>query len=379
MNLEFDSTGSLDEFRQCISRLGARDDVKGLMVLACDANDWSAAELDPVLKSAAKPVFGGIFPQIIHGRRNHERGTLVIGLRVKPEVISVHGLSDAGADFDAQIEECAGRWQAMCEAEGDGTLVVFMDGLSKRIAALVQSLFFQFGLEQNFIGGGAGSLSFEQKPCVITPRGVIADAAVIARLPVPGGVGVAHGWEPISEGIKVTAADGNLIKTLEWRPAFEVYRELVEADSGRVFGGDNFFDIAKGYPFGIGKLGTELTVRDPLMTDADGGLVCVGEVPQGCFVKILKGTPRSLVAAAARARELAEISAREKVGGEPAAFFIDCISRVLFLGEGIAAEFEAASAGRPLFGALTLGEIANNGRDYLEFYNKTAVMGLLEI
>jgi hypothetical protein len=51
----------------------------------------------------------------------------------------------------------------------------------------------------------------------------------------------------------------------------------------------------------------------------------------------------------------------------------------LFLEKNFAYELEAVHDGQmPLIGALTLGEIANNGKDYLEFYNKTSVVGVLE-
>ena len=59
--------------------------------------------------------------------------------------------------------------------------------------------------------------------------------------------------------------------------------------------------------------------------------------------------------------------------------FIDCISRVLYLEEAFAQELSAVhEPDVPLIGALTLGEIANTGEDYLEFYNKTAVIAVLE-
>lgn len=374
MKIRFDRDGGIETFGKLVNELQAEDDVLGLMVLASDGNGWAPETVNPIVQACGIPVFGGIFPQIIHQQKNYEKGTLVIGLPKRPDVVQIPGLSDPDADYEVQLEEYADSW---IDAGEECTLVVFVDCLSKRISAFVQSLFFTFGLEQNFIGGGAGSLSFKQKPCVITPEGLQTDAAVLAHLPVPSGVGVAHGWLPISKGMKVTESDRNVIKSLNWRPAFEVYRELVEADSAQTFTEKNFFDIAKCYPFGITKLGTEMVVRDPLMVDDQGGMVCVGEVPQGCFVKILTGTHESLVEAAGRARELAEESFPDAVKGDEMAFFIDCISRVLFLGDGIAEEFKTAAANRSLFGALTLGEIANNGKDYLEFYNKTAVLGLL--
>ncbi len=377
MELRFDPTGKPETLIALTKELSALPNIKGLMILAGDENGWTPATLDPILATLPLPVFGGIFPQIVANTRNHSQGTLVIGLPVTPTVACIPGLSDPSADFYKLLEPHAEAWMEPRPLASD-TLLVLVDGLSKRIASLVEALFQCFGLETNFIGGGAGSLSFQQKPCLITNQGLIMDAALVVHLPVRSGIGVAHGWQPVSDSIKVTQADRNTIISLDWRPAFEVYREHVEAHSGRAFDDQNFFDIAKGYPFGINKLNSEVVVRDPLMTDGQNGLVCVGEVPTGCFVRILSGTPASLIDAAREARRRAEHSL-PATGTPIQALFIDCISRVLFLGDDITRELEAAAAGEPLCGALTLGEIANNGRDYLEFYNKTAVMGLLAL
>jgi hypothetical protein len=65
-------------------------------------------------------------------------------------------------------------------------------------------------------------------------------------------------------------------------------------------------------------------------------------------------------------------------GSGGVALTIDCISRGLLLGEGLKAELEALTVpGLPQVGALTIGEIANNGFEFLEFHNKTTVLALL--
>jgi hypothetical protein len=376
MRIEFSSDGSADALRQGVQMLAAAPDIRAILVFGCDDNHWRPEEVDNTLQTARVPVLGGIFPQIIYRQRNYSHGFVLVGLSQEIQWQQVDHLSDDAADYDLPLEACAERWDSI---EGDATLMVLVDGLASRIAALIESLFVNFGLVHNFIGGGAGSLSFERKPCLLTPKGLVQDAALLIRLPLRSGVGVAHGWQPVSDPMKVTDSQRNQVYTLDGQAAFEQYRQRIEARSDYRFTEDNFFDIAKSYPLGVVKLGTEMIVRDPLMRTEDGkGMVCVGEVPEGCTVRLLNGTAEDLIAAARQADRLAQQSWQQQSKAAPeAALFIDCISRVLFLGDRITEELEQVASGLPVFGALTLGEIANTGRDYLEFYNKTAVLGLL--
>jgi hypothetical protein len=373
MQAHFDPSGTADGLLTALKALTAEmGAIGGLMVLACDANGWQPQQLDPVLRACEMPVFGGIFPQVTYQNQNYERGTLLIASDAVPEVACVPGLSDVEADFDSRVEAATEHWP---EPPGVTTMLVYVDGLSRRIGALVDGLFTNFGLEHNFIGGGAGSLSFQQKPCILTNAGLLADVAVLARLPIRSHLGVTHGWQPVSAPMTVTSSQGNVVMTLDWEPAFDVYKRMVEAHSGQAMHAEAFFALAKSYPFGMTKLDTEMVVRDPLMVVDGSHLVCVGEVPEGAFLRLLNGTPDTLIAAATKARDLALTEG----GGEGAAspLFIDCISRVLFLGERIIDELNAVGQDQLVNGAFTLGEIANTGDAFLEFYNKTSVFSLL--
>lgn len=372
MIIRVDRTGSVEQFRHNIDLVLKDDSVKSLMIFACDANEFTTENIDANLTDLPVPVFGAIFPQIIHGSEKLEKGTLIVGLQHKANVQVVPHLSDAQVDYETLLD------QRIPKAANIKTIFVLVDGFAKRIGALIDGLFNMFGLEVNYLGGGAGSLSFCQKPCLFTNDGLVMDAAVLALIEMSSGVGVSHGWVDVSGPFKVTASDRNTIQTIDWKPAFQVYREIVEKHSGKIFDSQNFFDIAKGYPFGISKLGAEKIVRDPIAIADNDSLVCVGEVPQDSFINILTGTNHSLINAAGAALSLAN-QAFPKDRRPAAILFIDCISRVLFLNDHFRHEIDAVRDGElPLIGALTLGEIANSGREYLEFYNKTSVVGILE-
>jgi hypothetical protein len=372
MVILFDPVGSPENLEQVIASASSFPGVSGLMILACDANGYTPGTIDPILGRAPVAVFGGVFPAIIYGKELIERGSLVIGLPGVLQTRFVGGLSDSAIDYEACLElESHGPRSAH-------TAIVFVDGFAKRISAFVDSLFNVFGLQMNYVGGGAGSLSMESKPCLVTNQGMLADGALLALLELGSGVGVSHGWTPLSGPYRVTSSHLNTIRTLEWRPALDVYRQIVEQHSGTTFDNCGFFTLSRSYPFGISRLESECIVRDILRADNDRGLVCIGEVPQGAFVYILKGDKVSLTRAAGNAFDMA-LNAFPADCEAGLHLFMVCISRVLFLGDGFTEELEVVrQKNMPLVGACTVGEIANCGTEFLEYYNKTAVVAVLE-
>ena len=375
MFINLDREGTVEGLQYLLERAADDENTSGVLILACDANGFTPEKVDEVLKQYKKPVFGGIFPQILFNKEILEKGTIVAGISQPVSTAVIKGIGDISIDLDAIIENTF-EWQSL----ENKTIFVFVDGLSQYISVLIDSMFNCWGLLPNYIGGGAGSLSFERKPCVFTGEGLLGDAAVLAMADIKSGIGVAHGWKPVAGPLRVTEADRNIIISLNWRPAFEVYRETVEKISGKSFDNTDFFQLAKGFPIGIVRMAEEMVVRDPISLDGSR-LICVGEVPLNSFVYILKGDKDSLIAAAVKARQLAEASylktLNEKKEKSLTTFFMDCVSRVFFLQSDFNEELESVYAGYPLLGALTIGEIANTGKDYLEFYNKTSVIGLL--
>lgn len=367
MNIKFLDNSDIHNFEVALESIAK--DAKSILILACDENNYDLKHMNTILSNCKTPIIGGIFPQIVYQNRNYTTGTIIASIDDVLDIEIIEDLSKQDVDtFEESIEEKLGVLDADIK-----TMFVFVDGLSKHINQLILGLFENFGLTINYIGGGAGSLSFEQKPCLFSNQGILEDCALLATSKLASCIGVKHGWSAITEPFKVTQASANILLELNYKPAFDIYKEIVEKASNQSINEDNFFDIAKGYPLGINKLSGEMVVRDPIILK-DNALVCVGDIALNSYVSVLHGDKDSLVSAVKEAREETELHHNNHF-----TFFIDCISRVLFMEDGFSEELDAAyDKGTILIGALTLGEIANNKKHYLEFYNKTAVIANIQ-
>ncbi|MFH1293122.1 MAG: FIST N-terminal domain-containing protein [Pseudomonadota bacterium] len=350
-----------------------KDDVVAIMI--GEKNKPDIHQIISGLNENGIKFFGGIFPGIIYRNYKYEEGAILMVLPVLEKPFLIKGLNTEQIeipDFGKEIMENHGSKY---------TAMILVDGLTSNISFFLSEMFNRLGNSVHYFGGGAGSLTLKQEPCLFTSEGFAQDAAIVTFIKLNSHLGVRHGWERIMGPFVATKTRKNIIMELNWKNAFEVYRETVEGDSGKKLTPENFFDIAKGYPFGIHKEGMEDIVRDPISVNQKSELFCVGEVPENTVLSILKGEKASLIQAAGQAAEDCLQSGAKNIRQ---CLIADCISRAIFLEENFIKELEIVNRKIPSsdpqhtpMGILTLGEISSYGEGYLEFFNKTIVVGVL--
>jgi hypothetical protein len=361
-----------DTLIEQITKLAPRAGETMAIYLAEHDMETDILQLIASLNAQEVTFFGGIFPGLIYGAEKKMTGALVHKFPCLSPPIVFQNLSSKAYSYSG--------FSSIPFTNSNAPVIALVDGLTSNISYFIDYLNDHLGEKALFIGGGAGSLTLKQSPALFSKEGFFEDAAIICPLDYQAVVGVRHGWQQLHGPVVATRTEGTIIHELNWQPAFEVYQEVVEKDSGQRLTREGFFDIAKSYPFGIYRENKEDIVRDPIAVGEAGELICVGEVPSHTVLNILKGNKEHLLNAANHA--MLDCGADQRPDAKQV-FLVDCISRTLFLEDSFVKELEAvnkpleaSSKKVPLHGILSLGEISSPDRGILEFLNKTIVASL---
>jgi len=329
---------------------------ESIMLLCCDT-EQDLTFLNKLLPKFSLPIFGGVYPEVIWQQQSLNTGMLLVGLST---VVSL------------QLNENISKPQH-CKPEivikDNSNLLVFVDGLSSGIERCIQALFDWVGSSCTVIGGGAGSLSFQQKPCVITSQGIFTDAMLLVSIEAEMKLAIAHGWQTMAGPFLATKVEDNRIKEINFRPAFEVYCEQILANENVTLTTDNFFQHAKNFPLGIDRLDDDMLVRDPILVEQQD-LVCVGTVPENSMLYLLKGDEQTLI-------DTTVEETSQLPNDNEWLFVVDCISRKLFLQEQFDREISGIRTKldnhQHFIAVLALGEIATGKFGAINFHNKTSI------
>lgn len=337
------------------------------VIMIAEKSDLDIHLMIETLNNRKFQFVGGIFPSIIADIQNHEKGVIIHAVDHvhKPVIVRTLNKPDLADDLPKNMT--------------GANALVLVDGLSKNIDAFLGVLFEKYGNTINYLGGGCGSLTLQSQACLFSNEGFFKDSALVVFLKEKVQIGVKHGWKKIAGPFVANKVEGNIIKELNWRPAFEVYKETIAGYNTTPITVDNFFEIAKGFPFGIFREGLEDIVRDPINTNSKEELICIGEIPRNTTVNILMGHPNDLFDSA---REATIMALHENM--PDSIWIFGCISRVLYLDvdfqkelESIKDELDHRNIALKVEGALSLGEISSYGDGYLEFLNKTIVIAAM--
>jgi len=356
-----------NELIENLKKMETSSEVKSVLILMTDDGVCDPEFMNPVLSSFSKSIIGGVFHEIIVNSERRDIGALLLplGFNLSTQLFE---LTADDSQLYHQMESVFSE-----NLPDTGSVFVFEDAFVDGKTVFVESLFNFFGSNFKFLGAGCGSYAFKSFPCVIHNSGVFSNMGVIGVTAELVSLGVAHGWLSISSPMKVTETDSTKVLTINWEPAFDVYKRVVEAHSHRTFDDTNFLDIAKSYPLGLVKIDGEMVVRDPIKTE-DGCLLFFDNIENGRYLCVLHGSVESLLDGAHLAKEQCVHCTTQAETNDGFVFCIDCFSRVKFLEDVFTAELDLISGGQKVYGALTFGEIANVGDSFLEIYNKTVIV-----
>lgn len=252
--------------------------------------------------------------------------------------------------------------------------LVLTDALAGNADDFVERLTTLTAGKYQLFGGGAGDDANFTRTHVFFGTEAVPDAAVALEIlsNKPIGIGVRHGWEPGSERMRVTEAEGMRLISIDNAPAADVFDEFARTTR-------QTFNRADPIPFFLHNvIGIETPagyrLRVPLAVNADGSIQCAADVPAGATIHIM--TPKAGSALAATETALQQLN-----GHKPStALFFDCVATRLRMGRDFGFELEAvkkALNGSGYAGCNTYGQIARSDGQFSGFHNCTAVVAVL--
>ena len=347
-----------------------KDNAKGILLFAGEETQFEYEKLQPLFKKMDIEVLGGIFPEVIYDGTLYKQGVVGCAFRSNVSLKSIKDLSTFKGDLPDNFL-----------TEKTRTILVFADGYADNIPLLIETLYEKSYTEMAFVGGNAGSIVNIDKPSLFTCDDIFSRGAIIAAVEDFVSLGIDHGCQPISEPAIASNVDKKTIKSINFQPGLQYYKDIVEKNAGKQITEDNFLDVAKSYPLGLLKYDNEIILRVPFGGGEENSLILYSEIPENSVLAVMKGEPDSAIAAVGEAAEHSKVAFENEMKILPSnALIIECLARAMFLEDRINDELKTISnkVGKDvlLFGFLSLGEIASTGDKYIELYNMTVVVAM---
>jgi hypothetical protein len=348
----------------------------GVCALLPEAEKDNLVVLQAQCNALQVQLVGAIFPALVHNGAFLTQGVWLLRFDTMPYYELHTDLPSEQEAAENYMEVVTGQLARQLDNSTEATLLMLFDALVPNIGTYLDGIYLHLANRVHYAGANAGSETFQPMGCLFDAKRLVHNGMLLVLVPNHKGAILEHGYQAPAQTVYATSTQGNCISQIDWRPAFEVYQELVQAQSGVQITPDNFYEQAVHFPFGIVRANHHVVVRIPVILKDDGSLFCVGEVPPNSVLTLLKSPT---VDTSETLRVLTQ--GLHAMNGDTAnadLLLFYCAGRRMHLGLEKATEelgeFLRETRASAVAGALSLGELGGSTlHGYPLFHNATLV------
>jgi methyl-accepting chemotaxis protein len=289
-------------------------------------------------------------------------------------------------DLEGVVRKITGELKDFTDSSELFSVLMFADGLSGKGEEAVLSIFTAYNADVKIFGGLAGD-NFKLNQTIVSANETVCNDGISLCIISGGdifGSGIKHGYKPMSAPLLATKASGNILYTINNRPAWQVWKDTVRdkarkngMDVDRLNSKEDLLQLFLRYELGL-LTENGYKIRVPLSKNDDDSLNFGSSIHEGITFRIMDGSIEGQIESAENAARSAikDLAGRKPIG----AFVFDCVCRASVLGDCYSNAIEAIKkeiGDIPLIGFESYGEICINPIQLSGFHNTTTVIALI--
>lgn len=243
------------------------------------------------------------------------------------------------------------------------------------------------GIEEGYdgnvtiFGGMAGDDLQLREPIVFT-NGKYSSTGIVALIIDEKKInikGIATcGWKPIGISKTVTKSKGNIVYTIDDKPALDLVIKYLGLDIDNGPGDNMVANLGAYYPLQLEREGAPPVMRTAMLGNReDRSLICAGNVPQGSKVRF--SLPPDFDVIDTVVTECLDVKNIDGIEADAVIMF-SCISRYLSFGVMTGEEIDRVAQvwNAPFVGFFSYGEFGKSKKGKYEFHNNTCCVVTLK-
>lgn len=359
----------INEIEQELSNVLLNKFTPNLAIIFCSVSQ-NINELQKIFSKNQIDIIGATTAGEIYNTTVLEKSIVALLIRLDKTSYSINSYTNKEKNLRALGEKASND---VNKKFNNPTIITFSGGVRANGEELVRGLTSNLSSANNIYGAMAGDDLNLENTYVFTAQEIIDDGIVCLsfdNLKVRAEGVATSGWKSIGTEKSITKSRGNVVFSIDHKPALDVFMDYFNKPKERLAHRDMVVNELAQYPLQVKREENYSVLRAPLLADTDrGALIFSGTVEEGSKIKF--SVPPGFETIESTTQEISDM--KQNFPDAEALLVFSCKARHQALGPLVENEVEGIQNlwNAPLIGFFSYGEIGNLEGYKCDLHNET--------